>query len=197
MTADPKVVSDTNSDADKIFHRLTEQNRYRAPDHGLRSDPLPMLAEYFRVQGLVSPRVTDETIRSIYQEAQKVAGRYSNLDPKILLSIAAVESNFDPECSSDSGHSLGLMQVQPQHHSDRAIRLGALNPFSIHDSLLVGADYFAQMVDRYGCYSTALIAYNAGPGTADRCVQKGTMTNYAKRVLSIYTDILGIGDVNE
>jgi soluble lytic murein transglycosylase-like protein len=63
---------------------------------------------------------------------------------------------------------MGLMQLMPATWSAISLRerLGQ-DPFDLRANVLAGAAYLRSMIDRFGDLSSALAAYNAGPGRVD------------------------------
>lgn len=92
--------------------------------------------------------------------------REYQVDPAIVIAIIKRESTFNPMSLGDSGASYGLMQVKAVDHLDRMARLGVTDLYDPKQNVLVGIDYFAELISRYNNISMALVAYNAGPGGA-------------------------------
>ena len=89
------------------------------------------------------------------QQAAKTYG----IDPWLIESVVAAESEFKPRAVSSEG-AQGPMQVMP----DTAKAMGAKNPEDIHQNIMAGTKYLQQMLDRFdGNLTHALAAYNAGP----------------------------------
>ncbi len=90
----------------------------------------------------------------------------NGLRPEFVLSVAAMESNFQPGAVSPKG-ALGLMQLMP----GTAASLGA-NPRDPAQNADAGARYLRQLLLKYkdapDQVRMALAAYNAGPGAVDR-----------------------------
>lgn len=89
------------------------------------------------------------------------AGQLYNVDPMHLKGIALTESAGNPEARSLKG-ALGLMQLMP----DTAKGLGVNNPLDPVESILGGAKYYAEGLDKHGDPTKALMYYNAGPNEA-------------------------------
>jgi hypothetical protein len=92
---------------------------------------------------------------------------------------------------------MGLMQIMPGTWAMLTARYGlGGNPWDVRANIHAGAAYLREMVDRYGDLSTALAAYNAGPGRVDDWRQRGrplpaeTITYVAK-----ITPVLGMSGV--
>ena len=114
----------------------------------------------------------------------KVAKSYE-IDPLIVFSMIEKESAYETTAVSDNGDSEGLMQVQRKHHEERMDKLGATDLFDPYKNVLVGVDYLAELLTKYGDMEMALTAYNAGPSGADEhYFSKGVYANeYAEAVL--------------
>jgi soluble lytic murein transglycosylase-like protein len=106
--------------------------------------------------------ITPATPRDLVNDAALRNG----LRPEFVRSVAAVESNFQPNAVSPKG-ALGLMQLMP----GTAASLGA-NAKDPAQNADAGARYLRQLLLRYkdspDQVRMALAAYNAGPGAVDR-----------------------------
>lgn len=107
------------------------------------------------------------------------------IDPVIVFSIIEKESDYDTNAIGDNGDSEGLMQVQRKHHGERMARLGVTDLFDPYENVLVGVDYLAELLTKYGDMEMALIAYNAGAtGANEDYFSKGVYSNgYSQAVL--------------
>jgi hypothetical protein len=107
------------------------------------------------------------------------------LDPRLVLSVIAVESNFDTSAQSPKA-AMGLMQLIP----DTAERFNVRNAFDATQNLRGGMRYLRWLLSYYrGNISYAAAAYNAGEGRVDR--YQGVppypeTRNYVRRVLGLY-----------
>ena len=108
-----------------------------------------------------------------------------NIDPAIIFALIYRESSYNPASIGDYGDSFGLMQVQPKWHSDRMARLGCSDLLDPYQNVIVGADFLAEQLARYGGdISKALVAYNAGH-------YNGTITQYAQEILAKAEELRG------
>jgi soluble lytic murein transglycosylase-like protein len=95
-------------------------------------------------------------------QIRKAAGTYG-LDPALVASVIAIESNFDSTAVSKKS-ALGLMQLLPKTAAQMAVQ----NAFDPAQNINGGTRYLRQLLDRYGQNLTlALAAYNAGPKRVD------------------------------
>jgi soluble lytic murein transglycosylase-like protein len=95
-------------------------------------------------------------------QIRNAAGTYG-LNPALVASVIAVESNFDSRAVSRK-FALGLMQLRPETAAQMAVQ----NVFDPADNINGGTRYLKQLLDRYGNDLTlALAAYNAGPKRVD------------------------------
>jgi len=88
----------------------------------------------------------------------EAAGQKYDLSPDLLKAVAKVESTFRPHVVSKSG-AMGIMQLMP----GTARYLGVDDPFDPEQSIMGGARYLRENLDRFdGDIKLALAAYNAG-----------------------------------
>jgi len=111
------------------------------------------------------------------------AGSRQGLDPALLRSMIAEESNFRVDAVSRKG-ARGLMQIMPQTGD----LLGVKDLFSPGENIHGGAQYIRSLLERYaGDLAKALAAYNAGPAAVDRYhgIPPYVETqNYVRRVIT-------------
>ncbi len=141
-----------------------------AADEVLRIEP----EEIF--EPVVAPVERDAgSLTSPYARFIKASAIKYGLDPKLLESVMAAESNLNPRAIS-AKNALGLMQLMPETAQRMAVR----NPFDPAQNIEGGARYLRQMLDRFsGNLTLALAAYNAGP---DKVTLYGGVPPYRETV---------------
>jgi soluble lytic murein transglycosylase-like protein len=98
-----------------------------------------------------------------YSTQIRNAAHTYGLDPALVASVIAVESNFNSRAVSRKS-ALGLMQLRPETAAQMAVR----NAFDPVENIDGGTRYLKQLLDHYGQNLTlALAAYNAGPKRVD------------------------------
>lgn len=89
---------------------------------------------------------------------------WHNVDPQLVLSIVAIESNFNLNATSNA-NAQGLMQLIPQ----TANRFNVRNAFNASQNIKGGVKYLRWLIDYYaGDIDLAVAAYNAGERAVDR-----------------------------
>lgn len=90
------------------------------------------------------------------------AGHDFKVPSRLLASVIAQESGFNPKAVSKTG-AQGLGQLEPE----TAKSLGVSDPFDVRQNVAGAALYLRQQLDRFKNNPVlALIAYNAGPERA-------------------------------
>ena len=110
----------------------------------------------------LTPQQLDVRAKSLTQHFDKAAAQFS-VDVALIMAVARAESCFDPAAISRAG-ARGLMQLMPA----TAQSLGVSNIHDLQQNLQGGAQYLADMLERYADTHLALAAYNAGPGNVDK-----------------------------
>ena len=114
------------------------------------------------------------------------AGQVTGVNPSFIAALAEIESSFKADSVSYNGSSFGVMQINRAAHPNFFAQNDWKNPQA---NITYGAQYFKQMLDRYGDPVAAAMAYNAGPGNYDAYVRgempdgpkKTEMLNHAKK----------------
>ena len=126
-------------------------------------DDIPMDAEHQRL---------------LYQACGETGIRY-----ELALAVIWQETDFR-NVVGDSGESYGYMQVQPRWHQERMERLGVTDLYDPYSNFLVGLDFLAELIERYGDLEKALVAYNQGEFG-------GVITAYAFGVTEKFNALVG------
>lgn len=129
-------------------------------------------AELDRRRTGLAPHECDALARAIVIEAHR-----HHLDPALVMAVMHVESRFDNFALSPVG-AMGLMQILPSTGEELAAKHGIFwyGPQTLFDPVVnvrLGVAYLKQLTDRFGNVSTALAAYNWGPGHIDRRIRRG------------------------
>lgn len=113
------------------------------------------------------------------------AAREAGIDPDVAFGLVQTESTFREDAKSHVG-ALGLTQVMPRTAAWLEPGTTASDLRDRQTNLRLGFRYLDQMIDKYsGNVKLALLAYNRGPGTVDRVLERGGNPDngYADKVL--------------
>lgn len=102
------------------------------------------------------------------------------VDPALALSIAQIESGFNPNAVGDNGNSFGLFQIHKPSHPDYK---GGTDPEA---NARYGIRLFKRLLDaNNGSVNKAIWAYNAGQGNVNKGILPATTKNYINRVAQL------------
>lgn len=100
--------------------------------------------------------------RFAYHEiVRRTAARY-RVEHRLVMAIIASESGGNPDAISPAG-AIGLMQLMPE----TAERLG-VDPWDPEQNVEGAVRYLAKQLSTFDSVDLSLVAYNAGPGFAEK-----------------------------
>ncbi|MGH7504965.1 MAG: lytic transglycosylase domain-containing protein [Longimicrobiales bacterium] len=111
--------------------------------------------------------------------------REAGIEADVAYGLVNTESTFRERSVSPVG-ARGLTQVMPRTAAWLRPGITARDLFDRRTNLRLGFQYLSRLVDRYrGDMKLALLAYNRGPGTVDRALDRGQDPDngYADKVL--------------
>ena len=113
---------------------------------------------------IFEPSTEPLTDKTPFQKLIRDAAARYNLDPTLIHSVIAIESNFDPKAVSRK-NARGLMQLMPR----TAELMGVKDSFDPGQNIDGGTHYLSDLMKKYrNDVTLALAAYNAGPDSVDR-----------------------------
>jgi soluble lytic murein transglycosylase-like protein len=147
--------------------------------------------QYTRIAAARAPRVLQPppfTSNAAFRRSafDAVIDRYAALhavEAPVVRAIIEAESAFNPAARSPKG-AIGLMQLMPM--TARELKV---NPLVPEQNIEGGVRYFSQLLQKFGRLDLALVAYNAGPGFAERysrgqAALYGETREYVRRILT-------------
>lgn len=122
--------------------------------------------------------VAPEPVAALVHEAFRT-GRRNDLEPTLILAVAAIESSFNPFAQSHAG-AQGLMQVMTHLHSDKYAYFGGdYAAFDPKSNLRVGVRILREYIEKTGSLQAGLKWYVGAANLGDD-------GGYAKRVMAEY-----------
>lgn len=118
----------------------------------------------------------------IHRYVRDICEDYDNVDPELIIPLISKESQYNPEAKN--GSCVGLMQVSTKYNKDRAEKLGVTDFFDPYENIQIGVDYLSELIDEYEDVYLALMLYNMKWDTAFRLYKSGSISNYAKTIVS-------------
>lgn len=120
-----------------------------------------------KIAGSIPSAAPSENSSSKSSQYDSIIQKYAfdyQLDPSLIRSIIATESDFNPKAVSPKG-ARGLMQLMPA----TAARLGVTNSFDPEQNIQGGVKHFRSLMDNFGHnVDLSLAAYNAGENLVQR-----------------------------
>jgi len=113
------------------------------------------------IQQVIKPWVRDPVEAKALARWVYIYSQRFDLSPELILSVIAVESQFDHFAISNAG-ARGLMQVMPFWKKELGLKSD--NLFEIETNIRYGCAILRVYKDRYGKLSRALAAYNGSLG---------------------------------
>ena len=105
-----------------------------------------------------------------HEDVILACGAEFDVPPSLICAVVRQESHFRTDAKSSAG-ALGLMQLTESTFRELSAQLGIApgeDIMSPYHNLRCGSYYLHVLYERYGCWETALAAYNAGLGNVDR-----------------------------
>ncbi len=93
---------------------------------------------------------------------------------ELVMSLIYEESGWDPECISDDGESVGLMQVQEKWHAELMDKTGCTDLTDPVQNVRVGIALLKRHFNTYQDPAWALMAYNGGQAYAERILRRAS-----------------------
>lgn len=132
-----------------------------------------------------SPAIAADPTDAMLQAAAEITAEY-DLPAGLLLAVAEVESDFDPDCVT--GRCVGLMQLHSAYAGSfaRAAGLESYDLYDPEDSLRIAGALLAEYLETYqGDLHFALMCYNLGEAGALRKLASGVdQTGYSRKVVA-------------
>lgn len=98
---------------------------------------------------------------------QIVQTYYPQLDARYVKAIIYHESRYDPTAINSKTGVMGLMQISPKWHTNRANDLGVFNLLDPYGNILVGCDLLAELTNSHD-FNYALNFFAGGYPYANR-----------------------------
>ena len=141
-----------------------EPNAQLQPDTVIRM-PSTSTPQTFRRRTSLAPGIGDDVRAraALYEPYIRSAARRYGVDPRVLWTIAYLETRFQPRQVSPKGAE-GMMQFMP----GTAATYGLANPFDAAAAIGAAARYVRDLSRRFNNrFDLVLASYNAGEGAVD------------------------------
>lgn len=132
-----------------------------------------------------APKVTTKngyiTTGSIKKICKQVGEMY-DISPEILRAIVYIESRYK---ANPGGKTYkGPCQIATKYCKAKMKELGITDPSDPYQNIILCADILNEYREKHGM-TYAIMAYNSGPGAANKLRRRGRTTSYLRRVYSL------------
>ena len=120
----------------------------------------------------------------ISEDAQEACVKYGEeygICPELLMAI--IERESAGQADAENGGCKGLMQISDRWHTDRMERLGVTDIYDVDSNIHVGADYLAELFEKYGEVTTVLMVYHGERNAVEKS-ENGEISKYADWILT-------------
>ncbi len=113
---------------------------------------------------------------SVQSQISAAAARYG-VPANLALAVAWRESRYNQDARGAAGE-VGVFQLMPGTAGDLGV-----NPYSLSENIDGGLRYLREQYNRFGDWTKALWAYNAGQGNVSRGTVPDSTYGYAQEIL--------------
>lgn len=116
----------------------------------------------------------------ISEDAQEACVKYGEeygICPELLMAI--IERESAGQADAENGGCKGLMQISDRWHKDRMERLEVTDIYDVDGNIHVGADYLAELFEKYEDVGIVLMVYHGERNAAN----KEKLSSYAEGIL--------------
>lgn len=117
----------------------------------------------------------------ISEDAQEACVKYGEeygICPELLMAI--IERESAGQADAENGGCKGLMQISDRWHKDRMERLEVTDIYDVDGNIHVGADYLAELFEKYEDVGIVLMVYHGERNAAN----KEKLSSYAEGILN-------------
>ena len=147
-----------------------------APTVSARADNEP---DVYIVSQIIDPDISNGYIEGhSLRTICRVVGEEYDISPELLQAIVQIESGGKVIPRKNSSYK-GLCQICTKYCKSQMKRLGITDPEEPYSNIRLAADILDEYRDKKGM-TYALMAYNMGPGGANRYHKRGKVSSYAR-----------------